>query len=184
MSLTIVSRVIGVLRQHQEFDDWWEGPSISIPFLDQQNLPITFTGLPADETLDFLLDADAALSNFLSIGMDQRTTMAPHIWQNCKDFLDAIGYEEEDQALWDIKDAHEIWPFVDFRNIYVERRHRRDQDIYISLQGECEWEQEHGLQLVFRQGKKLTRVSQIDGHLTEADAYDKADAQDDLLSAF
>ncbi|MBX2877310.1 MAG: hypothetical protein KTR30_34635 [Saprospiraceae bacterium] len=184
MSLSIVSRVIGVLHQDKRFDDWWEGPTVPIPLLDQHSLPVTFTNLSADETSAFLLDADAALSNFLNIGTDYKEIMAPHIWQNCKEFLEAIGYEEEDQALWDIKQAHEIWSFVDFRNIYVERRHRRDQDIYISLQGECEWEREHGLQLVFRQGRKLTRVSQIDGHLTEADAYDTADAQDELLSAF
>ncbi len=184
MSLTIVSRVIGVLRQDERFDDWWEGPSVPIPLLDQKPLPVTFINLSADETLDFLLDADIALTNFLAIGRDSSAALAPHIWQNCKEFLEAIGYEEEDQALWDIKHAHEIWPFVDFRNVYVERRHRRDQDIYISLKGECEWEQEHGLQLVFRQGKKLTRVSQIDGHLTESDAYNKADTQDELLSAF
>ena len=49
---------------------------------------------------------------------------------------------------------------------------------------ECEWEQEHGLQLVFRQGKKLTRVSDQDGHLTKADAYGIPDNEDKLLSAF
>lgn len=184
MGLTIVSNLIGVLRQHKEFDDWWEGSDVAIPLLNQKALPITFTDLPAEETQDFLIDADAALANFLKIGMEERASMAPHIWQNCKEFLEAIGYEEEDQALWDIKKAEEIWSFVDFRNIYVERRHRRDQDIYISLQGECDWEQEHGLQLVFRQGKQLTRVSQIDGHLTEADAYGKDDKYDELLSAF
>lgn len=49
---------------------------------------------------------------------------------------------------------------------------------------ECDWEEEHGLQLVFRQGKKLTRISDQDGHLTEADAYDKPDEEDELLSKF
>ena len=184
MSLTIVSDLIGVLHQDERFDDWWVGPSVQVPLLDQHSLPITFTELLAEETADFLIDADVALANFFTIGMDQREAIAPYIWQNCKEFLDAIGYDEDDQALWDIKEAQEIWTFVDFRNIYVKRRHHRDQDIYIRLDGECEWEREHGLQLVFRQGKKLTRVSQIDGHLTEADAYGKVDAQDELLSQF
>jgi len=49
---------------------------------------------------------------------------------------------------------------------------------------ECDWEPEHGLQLVFRQGRKLTRISAQDGHLTEADAYDKPDEEDELLSKF
>ena len=37
---------------------------------------------------------------------------------------------------------------------------------------------------MFRQGKVLTRVSHQDGHLTDADAFDKADSEDLLLSRF
>lgn len=37
---------------------------------------------------------------------------------------------------------------------------------------------------MFRQGKKLTRISDQDGHLTEADAYDKPDEEDELLSHY
>jgi len=77
-----------------------------------------------------------------------------------------------------------IWNFVYPSEIYVSRRQHNDKDIYIILACECEWEREHGLQLALRQGKKLTRVSDQDGHLTEADAYDKSDSEDSLLSAF
>lgn len=49
---------------------------------------------------------------------------------------------------------------------------------------DCEWEEEHGLALVFRKGMRLTRVSQYDGWLTEADAFDRPDAEDLLLSQF
>ncbi len=98
--------------------------------------------------------------------------------------LEAIGYDEADQSLKDITDPNEIWNFVHPSKIYVSRRHRRDKDIYIHITCRCDWEEEHGLQLVFRQGKKITRVSDIDGHLTESDAYDKADEDDELLSEF
>jgi hypothetical protein len=40
------------------------------------------------------------------------------------------------------------------------------------------------LQLVFRQGRQLTRVSGQDGHLTHADAYNVPDSEDALLSSF
>jgi hypothetical protein len=83
-----------------------------------------------------------------------------------------------------IKDKNEIWNFVYPSDIFVSRRHRRDKDIYITLACECEWNKEHGLQFVFRQGKKLTRISNQDGHLTEADAYDKPDSKDKLLYAY
>ena len=66
----------------------------------------------------------------------------------------------------------------------MARRSRRYEDIYINVTCECEWEKEHGLQIVFRQGKQLTRISEQDGHLTEADAYDKPDKEDALLNQF
>ncbi|MGK0365192.1 MAG: hypothetical protein ACI85O_002257 [Saprospiraceae bacterium] len=44
------------------------------------------------------------------------------------------------------------------QDIYVTRRHQSDKDIYLNIDCECEWEQEHGLQLVFRQGKQLTKI--------------------------
>ena len=66
----------------------------------------------------------------------------------------------------------------------MSRRAYQEQDIYVQVACECDWEQEHGLQLVFRQGKKLTRISDNDGHLTEADAYGKPDEEDELLSKF
>jgi hypothetical protein len=100
------------------------------------------------------------------------------------DFLDAVEYDEADEPLRQINNKNEIWEFIQPTEIYISRRHRRDNDIYLQVSCECDWEQEHGLQLVFRQGKKLTRISDQDGHLTEADAYDKPDEEDELLSKF
>ncbi|MFC7668884.1 DUF6985 domain-containing protein [Hymenobacter humi] len=52
------------------------------------------------------------------------------------------------------------------------------------MESECEWEVEHGLQLVFRQGRMLTRVSQYDGHLTESQAEDIPEEQDALMMQY
>lgn len=38
--------------------------------------------------------------------------------------------------------------------------------LHVVLGCECAWEPEHGLQLVFRDGRRLTRISQFDGDLT------------------
>lgn len=43
--------------------------------------------------------------------------------------------------------------------------------MYVQLTGSCDWEKEHGLQVVLRQGRTLSRVSSQDGHLTTAEAY-------------
>ena len=42
----------------------------------------------------------------------------------------------------------------------------------------CTWDQEHGLQIIYRRGAELSRVSQQDGHLTTSDAYARPDSED------
>ncbi len=181
---TISSKVLGELKQNEEFDDWWESEPVDIPFFDGKQIVITYMDLVPEDDPDFMGEADQALSSFLQKGNADRLALSELAYQNCMDFLQAVGYDEDDKPLWDIKDKEEIWKFIYPEQIYLTRRHRRDKDIYISLICECEWEQEHGLQLVFRQGKKLTRISAQDGHITEADAYDDPDEEDELLSQF
>jgi hypothetical protein len=41
---------------------------------------------------------------------------------------------------------------------------------YVSLESGCDWEPEHGIQLVFRNGRQVTKLGPFDGHLTNAAA--------------
>lgn len=180
----VISKSIGVLFQDDRVEDFWESSPRRIPFFDNKTIKISFLNLePANDKL-FINEADTALNNFLSMGPSNRLKLSSFAYQNCMEFLNAVEYDEEDKPLWDIKDQSEIWNFVYPQDIEVIRRYRRDQDIYINVICECEWEREHGLQLVFRQGKKLTRISSQDGHITEADANDIPDDEDQLLSQF
>lgn len=180
----ITSEIIGTLLQNDKFDDWWESEPIEIQFFDNKKQKITFMDLVPESDPNFIKEADQALKSFLEKKANDRLELSEFAYQNCMDFLNAVEYDEADKPLWDIKDKSDIWNFIYPQDIYVSRRHRRDKNIYINLTCECEWEQEHGLQLVFRQGKKLTRISDQDGHITEADAYDKPDDEDKLLSQF
>lgn len=180
----IESKVIGKLIQNQEFDDWWESGFIQIPILDNKELKITFMDFVPEDDEEFIVEADKALEKFLSKKQEEKWELSELVHKNCMEFLEAVGYDEMDKLLWDIKNKNEIWKYVYPHEIYVTRRHRRDEDIYINVTCECEWEQEHGLQLVFRKGKQLTRISSQDGHITEADAYDRPDKEDELLSKF
>jgi hypothetical protein len=41
---------------------------------------------------------------------------------------------------------------------------------YLSFEGEVSWEPEHGLQLVYEDGRRVCKVSPYDGHVTIAHA--------------
>ena len=184
MNKEIVSSVIGPLQQEKNFPDWWKSNSIEIPFLKNEKLAIIFIDFLPEKDQSFIEDADNALRNFLGMTIDDRNLISQKVYRNCMDFLDTIDFDEPDDDLRKITAVNDIWNFVYPAEIYLSRRNRRDKDIYLSIDCDCEWEQEHGLQLVFRQGKKLTRISARDGHLTDADAYDKPDDEDELLSKF
>jgi hypothetical protein len=184
MSNKINSKILGELRQDENFDDWWLSKEVAIPFFDNKKLIITFSDFVPEEDSEFIAAADAGLTHFLGFNTSDRLAISNLAYKNCMDFLEAIGFDEADAELWEIKDEHDIWNFISPEEIYVTRRPYKEQDIYIQIACECAWEQEHGLQFVFRQGKKLTRVSNQDGHLTEADAYAKPDEEDELLSKF
>ncbi|WP_299326235.1 hypothetical protein [uncultured Maribacter sp.] len=181
---TIKSEIIGELKQDEQFDDWWESEPIEIPFFNNKKINIIFMGLEPESDTEFIKEADEALKLFIEKSETDRLLISNLVHKNCMDFLNAVGFDESNQQLWNIKDENQIWDLVQPTGILISRRSYKEQDIYVDINCECDWEQEHGLQLVFRQGKKITRVSQIDGHLTDADAYGKPDSEDELLSQF
>ena len=184
MAQEIKSRVIGQLVQHCEFDDWWESGEIEVPFFDNKRFTVIFMDYEPEKDSAFLDEADQALTDFLKLNTEDRIAISELAYKNCMDFLEMVEMDEADEPLRQIKDINDIWNFVYPTMIYVTRRPHRDKDIYVMVTCECEWEREHGFQLVFRKGKKLTRVSEEDGHLTHADAYDLPDEEDELLSQF
>jgi hypothetical protein len=179
---TILTKQIGQLTRDKHVADWWRSKEISIPFFDGKSLAIVFTDLDPQEDLSFIDEADIALSNFLQLDKRERLKISDLVFNNYSDFFDAIGRPDEYKL--NVNKTEDIWSYVHPMEIYITRRSHRDMDIYLQIQCNCDWEEEHGLQLVFRQGRQLTRVSEIDGHLTEADAYGRPDSEDQLLSLF
>ncbi len=59
----------------------------------------------------------------------------------------------------------------------VTRRPYGDKGIYISVECGCDWEEEHGLQLVLKNGLKVNKLGGYDGHLTNSDAFATADSK-------
>lgn len=179
---SINSKILGELAQYEQFEDWWISAPFNFPFIDQE-LPVTFMGVNPDMDENFISEADEALSNFMKLDSLYRFKISQYIFENFVEYASYVGEEDIPAKMKGVQPLN-IWNFVYPSQIYVNRRPYNDKDIYIVVACECEWEVEHGLQLVFRQGKKLTRVSDQDGHLTEADAYDKPDSEDKLLSQF
>lgn len=160
---------IGELVPDPEITEWLESAAVSVPFFPNSHLRFVICATP--EGSGFPPDVDASVARFLALNDTHRLAISHEICLNYKKIEQYL--DKEDELV--LKEEAEIWNFVQPSKIVVERRSRRDKGIYVTVDCNCEWEQEHGLQIVFRSGNELVRVSQQDGHLTLADAMNLPD---------
>jgi hypothetical protein len=115
-------------------------------------------------------DYYAAIKNFLALDESALRAAEQDVYHYYKNFSDAV-WEPDDEEYIQIESPEEVWKHVQFGDeIYVQRRDD-DNVIYLSIECECDWEEEHGLQIVFKNGQRINKISPYDGHLTNSDAY-------------
>jgi hypothetical protein len=83
------------------------------------------------------------------------------------------GFEVEPSTM---AGPDQVWEFVSFpEDVHISRD--EGGRVYVDLECECSWEPEHGMQLVLEEGVRVTKVSEYDGHLTNAHAYNRPDLE-------
>jgi hypothetical protein len=147
----------------------WTAQPIPVPLFDGQMIPVSLgaPGLAHAIAPDDADAIDAALDAFLAHGPRDRAAAGIEVLAYCKQTLDAIGADwPEALAMAAISDPAEIWRHVDVRDIHIRKDARHgDPSFYIQILCGCDWEEEHGLQLVYRNGSVLSRVSEADGNV-------------------
>lgn len=125
-----------------------------------------YVGDPAPE------DFHAAVRTFLALDRSVLTTAAPAIFAYYRDVTDDILASGDDDWYVEIEGPHDVLDHVRFGSEpMVTRDSHRDRHVHVSLECECDREEEHGLLLVFRDGRTVTKVGPCDGHLTNAAAW-------------
>ena len=162
---------LGPLHPHSQIPEWLVSAPVSVPYFDGQQLKFTADGLTEADTED----VQKAVEAFLALGADARLAASTFVFQNYRRMVNAVG---EGDVGFHIAAPEGVWAHVHPSEIFISRRHHHDHLIYILIAAECDWEPEHGLQIVYRRGNELSRVSDQDGHVTHADAYDIPENQD------
>jgi len=164
---------LGVVAKDDELD-WYRSGPIPVPVLGGQTCRFVVEDYDDDPNKD---DFHAAIANFLSLLPAALKETEPHIFRYYKRFADEVEPDESDLA--PIASPAEIWDHIRFdEEPLVTRRSYGDEGVYISLECECSWEPEHGLQIVFQHGLRVNKIGQYDGHLSNADAYDDEELED------
>lgn len=142
------SRIVGKLKPMVYDPDFFESEPYSIPYFKNQKLKIGFVEA---KHLEYLIKADEVLQNYLKLNEEHKSKDSDLVFNYYQESL-KLGYTN---AL-DINAIDEVWNFVYPSEIIVDWDEKGD--FYLNVSCECEWEKEHGLQLVFKDGLKLIRA--------------------------
>jgi len=167
-------KALGVLKPHAQLTSWYESEKISIPFLQGEKIAFS---LDYEEEEAPLSDFEQAIDNFLALTQTLKKDVEPYIYKNYLDFKNAV---EPEDCVTEITEPAHVWQHIEPTDINVSRRGYGNHDVYVRILCECDWEDEHGLQIVFHKGKTLNRVSDQDGHLTHCDAFGLPEEKDKI----
>jgi hypothetical protein len=111
-----------------------------------------------------------AIANLLSATPLVLKEVEGFIYQYYQDI--ATYYLEDDGEFPRIASPSEIWEHIELGSEpMVSRRGYGDHAVYVSLECNCDWEPEHGLQIVLKAGNRVCKIGPYDGHLTNSDAF-------------
>ena len=153
----MISKIVGQLTQDDHFEEWWNSDLICIPYFQNTKLKVVFT--EAEDENYFKL-AEIAIMNFIQLATSDRQNHSSQIIENYKQNL-VFDYTPK----LELKSDNEIWDFV-YPSVIILAQNEIGE-VFVLVECGCEWEEEHGLQLVFKNGQRLTRVSYNDGGLED-----------------
>ncbi|TCJ11613.1 hypothetical protein EZJ19_15185 [Parasulfuritortus cantonensis] len=146
---------------------WYESQAIALPLLDGKVCRVIIQDYDEDPAKD---DFHTAIANLLSSPRSVLAEAEPYVFAYYQDVNS--NWDPSDEEHVAMHSPSEVWDHVQLgTEPIVSRRSYGDRGIYVSLECNCDWEPEHGLQIVFRNGNKVCKVGPYDGHLTNADAY-------------
>ena len=157
---------LGPVTKDESFG-WYYSQELEVKVLGGIWCRVTVEGYDEDPGK---VDFHVAIRNFLAADQSVLKEAEPFIYQYYRDMNS--NWSPENDGYVRIVTAQDVWAHIRLgKQPMVSRRPYGDRMIYVSLECECDWEPEHGLQIVFKDGLKVNKVGQYDGHLTNSDAY-------------
>ncbi|MDP1661082.1 MAG: hypothetical protein Q8L55_04125 [Phycisphaerales bacterium] len=155
---------LGELTLDKQFG-WYYSEPLPVKMFSGKLCAVVLEGYDTDERQH---EFHTAIANFLAGTPAVLRAADEPLFRYYKDFED-----------WWLEDGRppvtshdELWQLVKFGSEAIfSRRSNGDKGLYVSVECECDWEIEHGLQLVLKNGLKVNKLGGYDGHLTNSDAF-------------
>jgi hypothetical protein len=155
---------LGEVTKDERFG-WYYSQPIAVPMLGGKPCRIVLEDYDGDERKE---DFHVAIANFLSAPPSVLRDGDEPLFRYYKDCAEWVEGDLEP-----ITNSDQLWSHVRIGDEpMLTRRANGDKGIYVSLDCNCDWEREHGLQIVLKNGLKINKLGPYDGHLTNSDSYD------------
>ena len=167
---------LGTLSKN-EYGGWVSEP-IAIPSLSRTPFGFWLDNYENDPHPE---DYHRAVANVFTAGRQALLDAAEFVFRYYRDTRRGGG-----PRLW-IWRTQSVWRHVQLGTTFVVLRdHGEGRDVFLSLECECDWEPEHGLQVVFKNGLSVTKVGPFDDHMSNSSAFggplpQKCDLQEFVL---
>jgi len=120
---------------------------------------------PQEEAHDLV----ACIEAFCSLGVSHLEAASAHVFDYYRDVASEVASRTPGFPI--ISEPAQVWDFVTLTREPVVQREEEGGPWFVALENECAWEPEHGLMLVLKEGREVTKVSDYDGHLTNRYAF-------------
>jgi hypothetical protein len=168
---------LGPVVKDEEFG-WYTSGSRPVAALGGASVRIVLDGFEDDPDQTGYV---SVLSEFLGLEHSVLMPATDAVFDYYQDVMAAVVADEDWDWYVDISSPDLVWDHVTIGRDLCVRRHHVDRRVYLSIECECDWEPEHGLQIVIREGRVVSKVGPYNGHLTNASAYGLDDLAADVV---
>ncbi|GAA1130191.1 DUF6985 domain-containing protein [Kitasatospora arboriphila] len=169
----------GLVTVDADFGDYVSSP-LAVPVFGDALCQFVVAGYDDD---DARVDFETAINAFLGLDESALKSASVPVFQYYLDVKAEVGGDEDFVS---IAGPDDVWSHVrPGGEVSVQREDAHgDRQVYVSVECQCAWEPEHGLQIVFRHGCSVSKVGPFDSHLTNVSAFDRADLADVVYHRF
>jgi len=157
---------LGQLTKDEE-NDWLISAPVTVAALDKVACEFLLEGYETDPHPQ---DFSNAIANFIALDPAALRAAQEAIFHYYLDCAKLAKSERQDCV--EIAAPEDVWQHIQFGcEALVCRRTSGDQAVYVLFESDCDWNEEEGLQLVFKHGNQVTKVGPFDDFLSNADVY-------------
>ena len=142
------SKIIGKIHPHKLDPDLYVSEPMAIPYFDYVKVIVGIYEAGHEPTLKA---ADRVLENFMKLNLENRA----HDTKSILEYYKVCLNDGMSKPLKIESDA-DIWKYVYPNEIIVNSL--MGEGFFVDVSCECDWEIEHGLQLIFKNGRELIRA--------------------------